>query len=104
MHEARGARLRIAKLLDLKRKYEGVISQSKNASARLNKLVDKLMSAPLTTIPQTAKELAISFPTAQSDIQKLMSLGILVESERETKPKRYIAREFFDAAYVDDTG
>ena len=58
-----------------------------------------LLGAPLTTIPNIAKQLSITFPTAKKEVDKLLALKILEESSRGTKPKHYIAREFFAAAY-----
>ena len=99
VHEAKDALTRIDKLLAIKRRYEELVAQSKGASGRLQQLVMQLMSSPVTTIPATAKQFSVTFPTAQKDIGKLVSLGILQESTRQAKPKHYISVEFFSAAY-----
>ena len=103
IHEAVGALRRVDRLLAIKRKYEIQLGHVKKASARLNKIVDNLMSSPLITIPATAREFGTTFPTASADIQKLVSLGILQESPRKSKPKYFIAAEFYSAAYTEDS-
>jgi Fic family protein len=59
-----------------------------------------LIGLPLITISNLAKKCSTTFPTAKKDIDKLVSLGILHESPRGTKPTYYMAREYFAAAYV----
>lgn len=99
IHEAKDAQRRIQKLLSIKQKYEELIAASPRTSSRLQRIIVQLMSSPLTTIPELVKTLSVSFPTAQNDVRKLVSLGILHESPRQSKPKFYISREFFSAAY-----
>jgi Fic family protein len=64
--------------------------------------VVSLLSSPLTTIPALARQFGVTFPTAQQDVRKLMELGILTESKRQSKPQYYISVEFFQAAYAED--
>lgn len=97
--EATNALARIDKLLKLKTEYERRLANEPRSSARLHHIVAMLLGSPLTTIPNIAKQLSITFPTAKKEVDKLLALKILHESARESKPKYYIAREFFDAAY-----
>ena len=97
--EATNALTRIDKLLKLKADYERRLASEPRSSARLHHIVGMLLGAPLTTIPNIAKQLSITFPTAKKEVDKLLALKILEESSRGTKPKHYIAREFFAAAY-----
>jgi Fic family protein len=100
--EATNALARIDKLLALKKKYEEQLADEPRSSARLQQIVWHLLGSPLVTIPNLAKKCSITFPTAKKDVDKLISLGILHESPRDTKPTYYIAREYFAAAYVDE--
>jgi len=100
--EATNALARIDKLLVLKRKYEEMLAKERRTSARLQQIVGYLLGSPLITISNLAKNFSITFPTAKKDIDKLISLGILHESPRGTKPTYYIAREYFRAAYVEN--
>jgi Fic family protein len=100
--EATNALTRIDKLLKLKSIYEEKLAQQPRSTVRLQQIIVSLLSSPLTTIPALAKQFNVSFPTAQEDVRKLVALEILYESPRENKPRYYIAREFFAAAYDDD--
>ncbi len=100
--EATNALVRIDKLIKLKRQYEEKLAQQPRSTVRLQQIVVSLLSSPLTTIPALAKQFNVSFPTAQQDVRKLVALQILQESPRDTKPKYYVSREFFAAAYDED--
>lgn len=100
--EAKNTLSRIDKLLALKTKYEETLAKEPRSSVRLQQIVVSLLSSPLTTIPALSKQFNVSFPTAQQDVKKLISLGILSESSRSSKPQYYISTEFFHAAYAED--
>jgi Fic family protein len=102
--EANNALQRIDKLVALKMKYEERLAKEARHSARLQQIVVSLLSQPLTTIPSLAKKFKVSFPTAKQDVGKLIQLGILSESKRQSKPQYYISDEFFEAAYSEDHG
>lgn len=97
--EATNALARIDKLLKIKARYDEKLASHPRSSARLNNIVAYLLGSPLTTVPDLAKRFSITFPTAKNDMEKLIALKIVRESPRDTKPKYYIAREFFQAAY-----
>jgi Fic family protein len=100
--EATNALARIDSLLKLKSKYEQKLANEPRSSARLHSIVAYLLGSPLTTIPDVVKRFSTTFPTAKKEIEKLIALNILEESPRNTKPKYYIAREFFAAAYSEN--
>jgi Fic family protein len=43
----------------------------------------------------------ISYPTARTDIERLVNVGILVESDIQERPKIYFASRILDIAYSD---
>jgi Fic family protein len=96
---SRDALRRIDKLIKLKAKYEEQLARNPRSSARLQQIVVSLLNSPITTIPALAKQFDVSFPTASADVNKLVELKILTESDRNTKPKHYLSLEFFNAAY-----
>lgn len=100
--EANNALARIDRLLALKTKYEKKLASSARVSSRLQPIVSHLLSSPLTTIPALAKQFKVTFPTAQKDVHRLIELGILKESPRQSKPRYYISHEFLAAAYAED--
>ena len=102
IEEANNALQRIDKLIELKGKYEARPAREPRLPARLQQIVVSLLSSPLTTIPALARQFGVTFPTAQQDVRKLMELGILTESKRQSKPQYYISVEFFQAAYAED--
>jgi Fic family protein len=101
--EAKNALVRVDNLLVIRRKYEERLTQIRKASGRLHKMLTSLMSSPLTTVPATAKEFGVSFPTAQADIRKLVAIGVLSASKRKSKPQYFVAAEYFEAAYAEET-
>lgn len=100
--EAKNTLSRIDRLLALKSEYEERLAKEPRSSVRLQQIVVSLLSSPLTTIPTLSKQFNVTFPTAQQDVKKLISLGILSESSRSSKPQYYISTEFFRIAYEED--
>lgn len=68
------------------------------AGARLHVLVEGLFTNPIVRITDVARRLDVTYPTAKSDIEKLVRLGILSELEG-IYPKAFMARAIFNAAY-----
>jgi Fic family protein len=100
--EANNALQRIDRLLALKAKYEKKLASSSRVSHRLQPIVSHLLGSPLITIPALARQFKVTFPTAQKDVYRLVELGILKESARQSKPQYYVSHEFLEAAYAED--
>ena len=66
---------------------------------RMHTLIDRLFSAPIVTIAEIAEEFDVTYHTAQSDVERLVRAGILVQITNQ-RPKAFVAREIFDIAYV----
>jgi Fic family protein len=101
IEESRNALSRIDKLIELKAKYEKQLAKA-HSSARLQQIVVHLMSSPLTTIPALAKQFGVTFPTAQADVTRLIKLKILNPATTKSKPRYFVAHEFFAASYFED--
>src|SRR6266702_2509197 len=85
----------IRKLLDLKDKYETLL-RKEHATNNAHLLKDHLFSNPYTTAKNTAEYLDVSFVTAQSTINSLVSHGILQETTKRKRDKIFVAREIIN--------
>ena len=72
-----------------------------SGSARLHQVIDKLFVHPVVTVPDLRDLLDVTYPTARSDVDRLVEASILTEVEGSTQPKAYAAREILSIAYRD---
>ena len=77
-------------LLELRQQYRNQM-QSINASSRVLQLVDDLFVTPGLTVPGVERRMKVTFPTAQSLLQKLISAGILREATGLKRNRIYLA-------------
>lgn len=75
-HEANRTIKFCGDILNLRQKYMSQVQQ-KRASALLQKLVDSLFIAPITTIPIAAVVTGLTYPAAKANILRLQKEGIL---------------------------
>ncbi|MDZ8031859.1 Fic family protein [Nostoc sp. DedSLP04] len=98
--QSKDAIKRFDQLVYLHKKYDDAISQI-GGNVRLHKIIDKLFESPVVTVTQLASTHNISYPTAKSDIQRLVNAQILHELESEYRPQAYFALEIVNVAYND---
>lgn len=67
-------------------------------SKRTYQIIDRLFRSAVLTIPAVQREFGCAYHTAEADIAKLVSAGILVESAGQ-HPRRFYAPEIMKAAY-----
>ena len=91
-HQSDEAVVNIQKLLQLKDRYKTLLGK-RHATQNAHLLKDILFSNPYTTIKNASKFLKVSFVTAQSTIQALVSSGILTEITRKKRNKIFVAKE-----------
>lgn len=72
--------------------------QITNPSPRTFLIIEGLFHEPIVTAPLLATRLGVSFPTAKTDIDRLVECGVLKEIAH-TRPKAYSATEIIRAAY-----
>ncbi len=65
-------------------------------SARLVTIANELFISPVISIPETAKKLKVSYPSAKALIERLIELGILKELENTSNPRLYICWQVVD--------
>jgi Fic family protein len=76
--QARDAEARCDKLLKLHQDFH---TRVKDGSFRLSALVDDLFKSPVITVTGVRKKFQVTYPTAKSDLQKLVSMGIIRDLE-----------------------
>ena len=69
-------------------------------SPRMPEIIERLFDNPFVDAPGLGRQFGVSYPTAKSDIDRLVNVGVLTETEK-SHPKTYLAREIFQAAYGD---
>lgn len=91
---------RIDRLVALREEFSHRVAES-GGSARLQKLLDGLFASPLVTVPQARDLTDVSYPTAKSDIDRLVGLGILKAGPPEWSPRYFFSPAIYDVAYGD---
>ncbi|NOZ51498.1 MAG: Fic family protein [Chloroflexi bacterium] len=97
VEQARDTQYRCDQLVRLFASYRERVN-TLAGSWRLQNIVDELFLAPVASISSLAKRYDITYPTAKSDITKLVSIGVLQEIPN-SHPKTYFASEIFDITY-----
>jgi len=67
-------------------------------SVRLNQIVESIFYSPFVRLADLPAILGVTYPTAKSDIERLVEAGILQELPN-VHPKTYFAPEVFNIAY-----
>ena len=98
--QAKDSIKRFDQLVVLKEKYFKRVSDC-GGSIRLHKLIEHLFETPVLSIPQAVKMLTITYPTAKNDIDILLKLKIIDDSNIEQRPKIFFAPEIMRIAYSD---
>jgi len=92
IQQSKDAIVRFESLLDLKKDYLKVLDM-KGGNIRLNRLIDHLFKSPVVSIPYYADICNISYKTSKQDIDRLIEVGILTESNQSKRPKYFFALE-----------
>jgi Fic family protein len=98
--QSKDALNRFDQLLALRSKYMDVLNQT-GGNVRLNRLVEYLFESPAVSVAQVAELCEIQYNTARSDIDRLVTAKILVESDITARPKIYFAPDILEIAYGD---
>lgn len=73
-------------------------SQIDNAGPRAHQIIEGLFTYPILAIPEIATRFGVTYPTAKSDIEKLVDLNIL-KVLPEGRPKIFYCPGIFGIAY-----
>lgn len=88
---------RCQRLLDLKTDYQKRARGTKR-SVRLSQLVDDLFASPVTSIPRVKRRFEVTYPTAKSDVEALVKVGVLKELG-DRRPRIFFAPEILAIAF-----
>lgn len=97
--QATDAMLRCERLQELHNKYSNAIGARE--SNRLRRIIDRLFSSPLISVPEAKRFNDVSYMTAKKDIERLIGAGILKDLNRPQRPKVFFSSEIFHVAYAD---
>ncbi|WP_017325024.1 Fic family protein [Synechococcus sp. PCC 7336] len=98
IEQSRDAIRRFGELLVLRNKYMEILDKSRG-NIRLNRIIESLFESPAVTIPQVKEMCDISYPTASTDIERLIDVGILAKSDMVERPKIFFAPHIIDITY-----
>lgn len=91
VNQADDATRRFDELLALQRDFQQRASRS-GGSVRLTAIIDDLFTqTPLTTAPNVASAMNVTYPTAKADLERLRDLDIVTRID-DHHPRLYIAR------------
>jgi Fic family protein len=94
---ARDTDARCQRLLALKERYASAAAEG-GGSYRLSSIIDGLFDRPVVTVPDVRDRCDITYPTAQSDIARLVDVGVLTETATG-RPKSFVASGLLEAIY-----
>lgn len=72
-------------------------------TVRLSRIVEDIFDSPFVQVSTLQRKMKVSYPTARSDLDRLVEAGVLREL-RDTSPKTFYAPEVFSVAYGDLDG
>lgn len=78
--------------------YEQIRSQG--PSPRSHQIIDMLFTYPVLTIPAIVKALGVSYPTARSDLEFLVTCGVLKDNP-QAHPRTFRAQQIMRIAFDD---
>jgi len=90
--------VRFDSLVKLRDTYQNDI-RDLGASIRLFQTIESLFKSPVITIPHIAKIHGISYPTARSDVEKMVEIGILKKTDLQRRPEVFFAEKIMKFAY-----
>ena len=91
---------RFDELVQLRNQYQECLKQS-GGNVRLNQIIEHLFESPAINIPFLAKLCDVSYHTARSDIDRLVNVGILHQSDISKRPKIYFAPHILEIVFGD---
>jgi DeoR-like helix-turn-helix domain len=71
---------------------------SVGGSVRLSQIIEGVFTSPFVRVAELAERLGVTYPTAKSDLERLVQAGVLQELPQVT-PKTFYAPEVFAVSY-----
>ncbi|MFG6098692.1 Fic family protein [Leptothoe sp. ISB3NOV94-8A] len=98
IEQAKDSVIRFEALLKLRDEYMALLDEQ-GVSIRLNKVIEHLFKAPVISVPYHANMCDVAYNTARQDIDRLVQVGILTESENNKRPKYFFALGVIDIIF-----
>ncbi|MCA9246067.1 MAG: Fic family protein [Planctomycetales bacterium] len=95
LQQARDSIARCKKFRELKKRYQ---EDAGTLTPRTYKIIEGLFTKPLVWVTHVAEQFSVSYPTAKSDLDRLVDADILRELP-DSRPKAYYAPDVMKAAY-----
>ena len=97
--QALDAQKRCSRLLTLKEEYRKRLDKA-GCTGRLYQILEDLFVRPFTTAPWTQEKYHVSYPTARTDLECLVKIGILNDLQlRLRRQKAYLCKDIFQITY-----
>ena len=97
INQAEDAARRCAAFQAIRAEY---VTSVGRGSSRMHDILDMLLDKPMVRIVDVQRMLGVSYPTAKTDVQRLLAAGIL-EPVEGSYPRAFIAPEVVEIAYGD---
>lgn len=95
--QARDALRRCERLLEVRAEFTQRVNDA-GGSVRLRQIVDDIFHSPFVRIADLPTKLGVTYPTAQTDVARLVQANILKEVPN-VRPKTFYAPEVYNIAY-----
>ncbi len=89
---------RSVRLADLQRELRTRLLEGGGTPTAV-RLTERLLDTPYVTVSAVARQLGVSFPTAQRAIEDLMTAGVLTEVTGGRRNRVYLSKKVFDIVY-----
>lgn len=93
---------RCRRLLTVRDQYMQRV-RSVGGDVRLTRILEDVFNSPFVRVAQLAKSLGVTYPTAKSDLDRLVQAGVL-QALTNVSPKTFYAPEVFKIAYGELVG
>lgn len=102
--QARETIMRFRRLIEIRELHVQQINGVGGAT-RLHQILEDVMHTPFVRISDLTQRLGVTYPTAKTDVERLVQAGVLQELPN-SYPKTFYAPKVFDIAYelLDDVG
>lgn len=93
---------RVEALVGLRDRFRQLVAEQSGASARLADIVEGLFATPVLTAPELTRRFDVTYPTAKSDIKRLIELGILKKSSSRHRPQPFFSGPIIKTAFEEE--
>jgi Fic family protein len=96
IQQARDGIRRCSALINLRRQLRASLAEG---SIRLSQVIDQLFARPAVTIPDLARTYDVTYPTAKTDVDRLVRAAVLKHVPNTNYPKVFLCSQILEIAY-----